>query len=271
MENLMKYKGKQVETIVVNDVVYFNPYHVGQCLELSDSAVRKAIGGMTTKQAVKLTNSDVKKSDIRKLNNAGELFLTESGVYKLAFRSNKPEAEAFTNWVSDDVLPTIRKTGSYNISPIDAAALKCINAETKEDLIFGLREYKQAIVAPLHKELTYKEDVIIGLTKDITLAEKRQRINQIVRHCSDRSSETLRARWSRLYDEFERKYHCNLSRRLESYKSDFKPKLKNKVDVIDRQMGMIPELYEICCKLFENDVQALLDEWKSDLSDAAIA
>lgn len=49
----------------------------------------------------------------RKLNNAGENFLTESGVYKLAFKSRKPEAERFSDWVTDEVLPTIRKHGAY--------------------------------------------------------------------------------------------------------------------------------------------------------------
>ncbi len=49
----------------------------------------------------------------RKLNNAGENFLTESGVYKLIFKSRKPEAERFSNWVTDEVLPTIRKHGAY--------------------------------------------------------------------------------------------------------------------------------------------------------------
>ena len=34
-------------------------------------------------------------------------------MYKLAFRSNKPEADAFTNWVASEVLPSIRKTGKY--------------------------------------------------------------------------------------------------------------------------------------------------------------
>ena len=50
---------------------------------------------------------------IRKLNNAGENFLTESGVYKLVFKSHKPNAEAFTDWIVDEVIPTIRKTGGY--------------------------------------------------------------------------------------------------------------------------------------------------------------
>ena len=39
--------------------------------------------------------------------------ICEAAVYKLAFRSNKPEAEAFTEWVAGEVLPSIRKTGAY--------------------------------------------------------------------------------------------------------------------------------------------------------------
>lgn len=43
--------------------------------------------------------------------------ISEPAVYKLAFRSNKPEADAFTNWVASEVLPTIRKTGKYEAAP----------------------------------------------------------------------------------------------------------------------------------------------------------
>ncbi len=39
--------------------------------------------------------------------------ISEPAVYKLAFRSNKPEADKFTNWVASEVLPSIRKTGGY--------------------------------------------------------------------------------------------------------------------------------------------------------------
>lgn len=109
------FEGHEVEIFELNGVVYFNPYHVGECLELSNEAVRKAMTRMNDKQVVKLKNSDVTNSNIRKLNNAGENFLTESGVYKLAFKSRKPSAERFTNWVTDDVLPTLYKTGSYDM------------------------------------------------------------------------------------------------------------------------------------------------------------
>jgi anti-repressor protein len=39
--------------------------------------------------------------------------VNEAGLYKLAFTSRKPEAEAFTDWVASDVLPAIRKHGMY--------------------------------------------------------------------------------------------------------------------------------------------------------------
>lgn len=109
----MIFEGHDVEVFELNGQVLFNPYHVGECLELNGDAVRKAMSRMNGKQAVKIRNSDVTNRHIRKLNNAGENFLTESGVYKLVFKSRKPNAEAFTDWIADDVLPSLRKNGQY--------------------------------------------------------------------------------------------------------------------------------------------------------------
>lgn len=115
MKDLMIFEGHEVEVFELDGTVLFNPYHVGECLKLGGEAVRKAMSRMNEKQVVKVKNSDVTNSNIRKLNNAGENFLTESGVYKLVFKSRKPNAEAFTDWVTDEVLPTLRKTGSYEM------------------------------------------------------------------------------------------------------------------------------------------------------------
>ncbi len=42
--------------------------------------------------------------------------INESGLYTLILRSNKPEAKKFKKWVTSEVLPTIRKTGSYAVN-----------------------------------------------------------------------------------------------------------------------------------------------------------
>lgn len=43
------------------------------------------------------------------------VFINESGLYSLAFRSKLPEAKAFKRWVTSEVLPSIRRTGSYSM------------------------------------------------------------------------------------------------------------------------------------------------------------
>ena len=45
--------------------------------------------------------------------------ISESGLYTLVMRSNKPEAKVFRKWVTSEVLPSIRKTGGYGIRTVD--------------------------------------------------------------------------------------------------------------------------------------------------------
>lgn len=57
------------------------------------------------KSVAKLTTVDGKQREVT--------VLEEAGIYQLIFSSKLPSAEVFQNWVFDEVLPTIRKTGSY--------------------------------------------------------------------------------------------------------------------------------------------------------------
>ena len=115
-KEMMVFENHKVEVFELNGQVFFNPRHVGECLDLDEVTVRRHIQEMNEKQVVKLTNdSIVHLMNFRKLHNTGENFLTESGVYKLIFKSRKPSAEKFQDWVTDVVLPTIRKTGSFSI------------------------------------------------------------------------------------------------------------------------------------------------------------
>lgn len=43
-------------------------------------------------------------------------FINEPNLYRLIFRSNKPQAQAFADWVYEEVLPSIRKTGAYAVN-----------------------------------------------------------------------------------------------------------------------------------------------------------
>ncbi|MEN3259946.1 BRO family protein [Sodalis endosymbiont of Spalangia cameroni] len=61
-----------------------------------------------------LDSKGVRKTDTLTSGGIQELnFVNEPNLYRVIFRSNKPEAKQFQDWVFDDVLPTIRKTGKY--------------------------------------------------------------------------------------------------------------------------------------------------------------
>lgn len=58
------------------------------------------------------------------------IFINESNLYKLIFKSNKPAAIQFGDWVTGEVLPTIRKTGSYgtvDMKAIGGMVKRCVN------------------------------------------------------------------------------------------------------------------------------------------------
>lgn len=53
------------------------------------------------------------------LGRQGETnFITESGLYAVILRSDKPNAKSFRRWVTSEVLPSIRKTGNYSAKPM---------------------------------------------------------------------------------------------------------------------------------------------------------
>lgn len=75
-----------------------------------------------------------------KINNFGMKFINESGLYSLIMSSKKPEAKTFKRWVTSEVLPSIRKTGSYNVQKqvpqtyLEALKALVASEEEKEQL-----------------------------------------------------------------------------------------------------------------------------------------
>ncbi|HGS8930459.1 BRO family protein [Clostridioides difficile] len=170
MNNLMIFEDKQVEVFKFEGQILFNPKHVAECLDIKN--VNENLRSMNNKQLIKLTNSKISSTDFRRLHNTGENFLTESGVYKLIFKSRKEEAERFQDWVTDEVLPSVRKTGEYKNTK-DESEIKYMNAQARlknararEAKIYleiaenvDIKEYKQIMYSKATEEL-YGEALI---------------------------------------------------------------------------------------------------------------
>lgn len=61
----------------------------------------------------KLDEDEVQNLRLAGFNNRGVNLINESGLYSATFSSHKTEAKNFKRWVTHEVLPSIRKTGSY--------------------------------------------------------------------------------------------------------------------------------------------------------------
>lgn len=68
------------------------------------------------------------------------LTISESGLYSLIIRSNKPEARRFRKWLTSEVLPTIRKTGAYTLTYADRLVLDRIPELTKRTVVKSLSD-----------------------------------------------------------------------------------------------------------------------------------
>ena len=93
----------------------------------------KALGYQYPSQAIqdhcKKASKISQVSDLANMLPVNLLIIPESDVYRLIMRSNLPNAEAFQDWVTEEVLPTIRKTGMYAMPQSLPEALRALAAD----------------------------------------------------------------------------------------------------------------------------------------------
>lgn len=249
----------------MNELQIFKNEEFGQVrwtrIDGKDYAVAKdianALGYKNTNDAIIRHCKGVVKHEGFKINGIQVALIPEGDIYRLTAKSELSGAEKFESWIFDDILPAIRQTGGYvnNDDAFIRTYLPFADDTTKamfKSTLETVRKQNELIVKQ-QEEINYKEDVIIGLVDKVTLAEKRQILNRVVRY----KGANFQERWRELYRQFEMKYHIDLNKRFEAYNLTHKPKIKNKVDYIDKIMNKIPELYDIACKLYESDVKEL--------------
>lgn len=103
------YEEQQVRTIEKNG----EPWFVGK-------DVADILGYTDTAQAVRKHIDDEDKGVVEMTTPGGKqnmVIINESGLYSLILSSKLPTARAFKRWVTSEVLPAIRKTGEYKITP----------------------------------------------------------------------------------------------------------------------------------------------------------
>lgn len=114
---IFNYSNHQVRTLTHdNGAIWFVARDIFKSLTIPWAGKRTLdILDPSWSMVVKLTTTHKNQHGAESKIVKDIIFINEPAVYKLAFRSNKPEADKFTNWVASEVLPSIRKTGAYAI------------------------------------------------------------------------------------------------------------------------------------------------------------
>ena len=120
---IFNFEQNEVRTFLENDIPYFVANDVAKTLGYKNpsDATNKHC-----KKAVKTWGSDSlgRRQSFK--------VIPESDVYRLIIKSNLPSAEKFEAWVMEEVLPTIRKTGSYSNVPQSFAQALRLAADLEE-------------------------------------------------------------------------------------------------------------------------------------------
>ncbi len=135
MKNIQIFENNEfgaIRTQIINDEPYFCLADICHALDIkniSDMKKRLNRDGVATSEVI---------DSVGRKQNAN--FVNELNLYKTIFQSRKESAERFTDWVAGEVLPSIRKTGSYQkpLSPQEMMRIQLGMIDDHEDRIKNL-------------------------------------------------------------------------------------------------------------------------------------
>lgn len=112
--DIFKFNGKRLIVIVdKSNIPWFYKQNILKVLgyKHDTGSIREYISQRNRKTYEELYTYALYEYPIAK----NSVFISENGMYELLSKSRKPKAEEFLEWLTDDVLPKLRKTGSYKI------------------------------------------------------------------------------------------------------------------------------------------------------------
>ena len=147
--SIFDFEGQQIKVFGSTDTPEWVVADVGAVLGISQSTLSERVSKMPESwKGIGLTDTNKGQRQV--------LTVTEPGLYELIFRSDKPAAQRFRVWMFEEVLPSIRKTGSYSHSTsqpaLDPQVSQLIElAQTQVEVINEQQKMLAAALADLSK------------------------------------------------------------------------------------------------------------------------
>lgn len=168
---------------------------------------------LTQPSKVKERLSEKGVRSIPTLTKGGEqklLYINESNLYKTIFQSRKESAERFTEWVTSEVLPSIRKTGSYGMPKTTGGQIQLL-AQGYTELEQKVNDIKDDVSELKENVPLYSRDI-----DEIQQHVKRRVVNILGGKQSEayRDNSIRHKTFSDIWTQLKREYGC-----VSTYKS----------------------------------------------------
>jgi len=199
---MFKFESTYLRTVQMRDETWFVAKDV--CDILQHTNHRMALAG--------LDEDEKGVSDVYTLGGTQSMtVVNEAGLYSLIFTSRLPKAKDFKRWITHEVLPSIRKTGTYSVQ----------QPKSVEDLIImqaqSVKELRQQ-VQEVNIELQVHKHRIDSLDRIDVDGDGQQRLNKMIRKYAHQEGLTFQKAWRDFTDRFNTAYHTNLTARVDNYR-----------------------------------------------------
>ena len=162
---LVKFEGQHIRYLVDdNDIQWWRGRDVAAAMGYKSTP--HAISAHVP-QKYKKTGSEIRLGDVHTLIDKYEataVYLNESGLYTLMYSSQLPEATRFREWIMEDVLPAIRRHGTYSTQAkleLEREKTKQMRLKMQDDE--RMMEHERMLV----KELTLKKEIEEAKTRNL--------------------------------------------------------------------------------------------------------
>ncbi|MCY8409014.1 Bro-N domain-containing protein [Bacillus haynesii] len=253
LQKVFNYQDQQVRTVVKDGEPWFVAKDVCDVLGITDARKSVNLLDEDERNSVPITDS---------LGRDQETFIiNEPGLYSLILRSRKPEAKQFKRWITHEVIPTIRKTGSYQMEQPKTPL------EVLQGTINQLVEHD--------KRMNQLEGQVNNISNIVSMNNVgwREKINVILKRIAKNWTgvEPYRSVVNLSYERLEQRAGCKLDIRLNNRKeralsqgmSKTYVKKINKLDVIAEEKRLV-EIYIQIVKEMAIQFKVNINDFKFD-------
>ena len=239
---MFEFHGNDVRVVDKDGNPWFVASDIAKALDISQHAIKIAVSKLKEDHAHLIEFEDKRYR-----------IVSESGLYKILLRSQATKAEEFQDWITEEVLPSLRKDGFYATKGMTELEMLQVMINKAVEQEREAKRQKAALKAVEDRvdRIEYQQQAAIEESLDVEYSDEapkqktlRAKLNQLVRSYAVSNNMSFQDVWNQIYTDHKYRYNVDIKRRAQN-------KGERPLDIAD-QLGKMGELFSVASNLFKN-------------------